>query len=352
MRRFGLCTSFVLALTATVSAQPNLPPSTAARTVALLPISARGVDPVVPRRLGETLTAAFTSAGYTVADAARVADAIAMVRPGDPPNPADAWRITALSGADRGVAVVVGVEDGQYAASILIASSDGTGPFTTRVTGSPSDFLDRCAAAFTEILPPPSSFDAEAASRYVAQASARASAQAVAPVWSPAAIARPTYYPSYLRMRPNYPTTPRFGITFVTESAIGRSGGSRFYNHLLGARLDVRLGQDVYLGAFGGYVNLDTGAGRGSNVLGYLQLEDRIRFLPSGKLMLPLRFGLGYMPLNGPFLRFAAGLRFPIGDTFELGFDLLAPTFWWIPQDRRVTYDFGAEVTYRFGSRN
>lgn len=317
-----------------------------------MPIAAHGVDPVVPRRVGETLVAAIVAAGYELADANAVSIAVGSVRPADPPTPADVWRVTALSGADRGVAVVLGVESGEYVATFIVASADGTGPFTTRATGSPADFLDHCATAFTSILPPPSSFDAEAASRYVADANARARMAAPAPAWAPGPSTQLGYHPAYARARPTYPTTPRFGVSLITESAIGRHQGERFYNHLLGARIDVRLGQQVYLGAFAGYVNLDTGGDRGGNLLGYLQIENRIRFLPSGKLMIPLRFGLGYLPLNGPFVRFAAGLRFPIGETLELGFDLLAPTFWWVPDDRRVTYDFGAEVTYRFGSRN
>lgn len=354
MRGFVLCTSFVLALAASAGAQENLPSPTPSRTVALLPIAARGVDPIVPRRVGETIAAGIASAGYTLADANAVARAMAMVRPNDPPTAADLWRITALSGADRGVAVVLGTESGQYAATFVIASADGTGPFTVHVTGSPADFLDRCAAAFASLLPPPSAFDAEAARRYVADANARAMATPAAPTWNPAPTPglQPGGYRPFGYGRPRYPTTPRFGVSFISESAFGRNQGQRFYNHLLGARIDVRLGQEVYLGAFGGYVNVATGTGRGSNLLGYLQIEDRIRFLASGKLMVPIRFGVGYLPLNGPFMRFAAGLRFPVGESLELGLDLLAPTFWWIPQDRRVTYDVGAEITYRFGSRN
>ncbi len=347
MRRSLLGTWFVLALIGTAGAQPNLPPTTSVRTVALLPIGATGLDPIVPRRVGETLGATVLSLGYRLAEPDAVARAFATVRPSNPPSAADVWRVTALSGSDRGLVVVLRVEGGQYVADLLVASADGSGPFVARATGGPADFLDRVAEAVRTALPAPEAFDAEAARRYVGQASAAAQATAP-PVWNAPPMA-PSGAFGY-RRRPEE-VSSRFGISFLTESAIGTYGSQRVYNHILGARLDVRIARDVYLGLFGGYVNLPVDGERGSNLLGYVQIEDRIRFLSTEKVQIPLRLGLGYMPFNGAFMRFSAGLRFPISETIELGVDLLAPTFWWVPEDRIVTYDLALELTYRFGSR-
>lgn len=274
----------------------------AGATVALLPISHAGVDPVVPRRVGEALAQVLTERGFRFIDPTSVARMVAMMRPPEPPLPADVFRITVMLGAARGVHVRVGVEGSEYAADILIASADATGPFRAHVVGGPADFLDRCAEALRAQMPAPDAFDIASAQRY----SAEARAIVIRP---PASVFVPSMMTRRYQPQP-VSDGPRFGLTLVTDSAFGRYGGSRFYNHVLGMRLDFRLSRNVVIGGFAGYINVDRGSQRGSNILAYFQLEDRLRFIATGRVQFPIRLGVGYLPLNGPYVRLAGGVRF------------------------------------------
>jgi hypothetical protein len=101
------------------------------------------------------------------------------------------------------------------------------------------------------------------------------------------------------------------------------------------------------LGLYAGYANLRGRDGRAQNMLFYLQGEDRIRLGEGTDLTIPLRFALGYLPFNGPFVRISAGLNLPITERIELGIDLIAPTFWVIPSGVAVSANFGLELIYR-----
>ena len=114
----------------------------------------------------------------------------------------------------------------------------------------------------------------------------------------------------------------------------------------MGARYDYGFTEDVALGGYLGYANLKGKDGRTSNVLPYAQLEYRIHGSQGSGFRIPLRFGTGYLPKNGPFLRVAAGLSFPLGDTAHLGFDLIAPTFWIVQNSTVVSMDVAAEVSF------
>ena len=72
------------------------------------------------------------------------------------------------------------------------------------------------------------------------------------------------------------------------------------------------------------------------------------RARPSSKsgVDIPIRFGTGYLPNNGPFVRFAGGFSFPVGDATRLGFDVLAPTFWNAGDLTVVSLDLAAELTF------
>lgn len=346
LRRLLLGLLAVIASTASAASSARAQPAPAAQppgalTVVILPIVSTDVDPIVPQRVLETARAAARDAGYELATDAALSRALASVRPSNPPTPSEVWRITALAGAQRGLSIRIGVADGLYVGELFVASTDGSGPYRAELRGDGGTFLDYVTEAIRRTLPAPSTFDPEAAQRY-ASGVQNAPMRPAAPSWSTATFAR-----SY-SAAPT-PAQPRYGLTFVSESAFGRSQGSRYYHHGLGARMDFAFGTNVVIGLFAGYLNLDLGPSRASNLLFFAQLEDRLQFVATGRVRFPLRLAFGYVPFNGPFLRFSGGIRFPVGGPFEIGLDLLAPTFWWIPGDRRVTYDVSAELTYRFG---
>jgi hypothetical protein len=130
-----------------------------------------------------------------------------------------------------------------------------------------------------------------------------------------------------------------------TEGAVGLTT-PRFYNHLLGARYDHAVTPELALGGYLGYANLKGKEGRAHNVLPYFQLEYRLRGSRPEEVQFPLRFGSGYLPRNGPFLRLSAGLSFPVGQTTRLGLDLLAPTFWVVRDSTVVSANVAAELTF------
>jgi len=140
-------------------------------------------------------------------------------------------------------------------------------------------------------------------------------------------------------------TKPGTRLAVQTEGAFGLSDRF-FYNHFAGARLDYAFTRDFALGAYVGYANLKGREGRTSNVLPYLQLEYALRFSRQAPVFVPLRFGTGYLPKNGPFLRLAAGPTFELGGGVRLAFDLLAPTFVIVHDRTVVSLDVAAEVSF------
>jgi hypothetical protein len=78
-----------------------------------------------------------------------------------------------------------------------------------------------------------------------------------------------------------------------------------------------------------------------------VQIEDRVRIISSSDITVPLRLGVGYLPFNGPYIRIAAGLNIPLNRDFQLGFDILAPTFWILPDRTAVSMDLAAEIIWR-----
>lgn len=321
-----------------------LPGSTDAqqRTVALLPVAHENVADVVPLRAAEILAEVAVGRGYTATPSSDVAHALgrlglASASPTSLLPPAELFRLLALTGSARGIACHVYVENEQYAADLLVGSLDGAGPFRAHVTGGPEDFLDRLREAAYANLPPPETFDDASASRY------RLGAPATSPRFAEVALPPPPPPPMATgRGR-------RFGATFFYETAIGNHQSERFHHHFVGGRLDVHLRRTLVMGFGASYVNLDLGADRGSNLVGFVQLEDRMRFFGTRRVVFPIRIAVGYMPRNGPVLRFSGGIRVPLVNDWEMGFDLVAPTFFFVPGDRRTSYDVAAEVTYRFG---
>src|SRR5690349_2096355 len=93
-------------------------------------------------------------------------------------------------------------------------------------------------------------------------------------------------------------------LALQTEGAIGFYPGD-FYNHLIGARVDLVFSPHVSFGGYLGYANLKGKDGRTSNLLAYAQVEYLIG--PANHVRIPLRFATGYLPRNGPVMRLSTG---------------------------------------------
>ncbi len=251
--------------------------------------------------------------------------------------------------AQRGIFARVWAQDGRYVIEIMVASMDGSGPFFARGTSGAQDLHSVVDTLLRQALPTPERWDAQAAERYMSGEPAipGATPAVMAPSGTPTVFAPVVTGGSDFRpRRRSHRPTRRFDLALSTEAAIG-TGSDRFYNHLVGARLDLRITTEIMLGVYAGYANLRGRDGRAQNMLFYLQAEDRIRLGESTDWTIPLRFSLGYLPFNGPFVRISAGLNVPVSERVELGIDLLAPTFWVIPGGVAVSVDVGLEVIYR-----
>lgn len=222
-------------------------------------------------------------------------------------SPAELLRVAEVTHADHAIAATALPHDSQYVVTIVLANADRTGPFTATATADAAALEPAVDRMVRSLLP---------------------------------AVVSGNDGPS---ATPEGHATSR--LTIQTEGAFGIATHP-FYNHLLGARYDHGFTPDVALGGYLGYANLKGKDGRTSNVLPYLQLEYRMHWSRTSDVRIPLRFGSGYLPKNGPFLRAAAGLSFPVGETMHLGFDLIAPTLWIIRNRAALSMDVAAELSF------
>jgi hypothetical protein len=308
------------------------------RELAVVRTAVVGIDPIVGEHVTTRIMLTAQAMGYVLSGSDEVAAAEARLRAGSPPSPADLWRVAFLAGAERAIVARAWAQNGRYVIELLVASLDGTGPFRVTGTSGADDLHQVVEALVRQVLPPPTTWDAATAARLRAQALGQAPApSAMAPARPPIAAPAP---------RSRHPGR-RFDLAIQTEAAFG-AGARKFYNHLIGARLDVRITRTFLIGAYFGYANLRGRNSRVSNLVTYLQLEDRIEVVGVEGLSIPLRAGAGYVPFNGPILRIAAGVNYAINERFEIGADLLSPTFWFVGGDRPVSFDLALEGIYRF----
>jgi hypothetical protein len=326
---------------AAASAAPAIPVPTLPRCV-VIDAAPYGVDPVVGRYVSQAMRTTAAQLGYDVLTPAQSVEAAQRVRMTYPPAPADLWRATWAAGAARGAFARVWAYRGEYVIEITVASADGGGPFFARGSAPAAQLVAMVERLTREALPPPG----------VSTAPGALPTPGVAPV--PGTPAGPSANlddgddeASATPRRRRRGRARRWVFAARTDFAFGASRDF-FFNALLGARIDYRITPDIRVGAYLGYANLRGKDGRASNLLMLAQVEDRVRVSASTDLRVPLRLALGYLPQNGPVVRLAAGLGFPIGNRWEMTFDLLAPTFWVLPERTVVSLDLAAELGYRF----
>lgn len=322
------------ALTEVVPPAPGTeegPPSSD-RCLIIVDAASIGVAPVVAQHITSRMRELGSQMGYSVLSRPATVTAARRVRMPFPPNHGDLWRTAFAASCHRVGFARVWARNGRYEFEMVVGSLDGTGPFTNRGSGSAQDLLSHVGTIFTELLPAASDWDQnryeELSTTLQNQTRAVATPPEPEPEPPPPFVGR------------------RFQLAFSSESAIGTSSEG-FYNHLLGVRADYRMSPKVLLGVYVGYANLSGRNARASNVLSYAQLESRIRLRAHHLVSFPMRFGFGYLPLNGPFIRMSAGINFPIGDRMEFGLDLLAPTFWVLPDSTPISLNLSAEIIFR-----
>lgn len=336
-------TSDATAQGATPEAAPAAPPTTRApaptRRLIVIDAATYGIDPIVGRVATDRLRRTGAELGYEVLDAAQTVAAARELRMPYPPTPADLWRVSWVARAHRGVFARIWAAEGRYVIELVVASLDGAGPFFGRETASAAEFRAAIDRLLRQTLPSPAQWQ-ESPPPAVAAARPAQTADRERPREELA-------HPGGIGVRLPEPPLRRFALTLQTEAVFGTTP-SFFYNHLAGARFDVRITRDLAVGAYVGYANAEGRNDRVHNLLFLLQGEHRIRLSPTLDLTFPLRVAAGYMPYNGPVLRIAAGLSHPLGPDFEVGVDLVSPTFWFLPSGLAFSLDVAVEITYRF----
>ena len=303
-RRPGKVAWSVLALAslcATARAEPPSPWS-----IAVVDARGPGVHPASAAAVTRQLYATVARLGYRAAPESRTAELSASLPPSGA-SPADLLAVATGAHVAHALGATLGARDGHYVVTVTLANADRSGPYSASTLADAETLepaVDRMARALLPAVPP----------------------EATEP-------------------EPSRDGEAGVRLAIQTEGAIGIAEHS-FYNQLFGARLDYGFGQDFALGAYVGYANLKGKDGRTSNVLPYLQLEYRLHWSRTSPVRIPLRFGTGYLPGNGPFLRLATGPSFPIGDSAHFGLDLIAPTVWIVRSSTVLSMDIAAEVAF------
>jgi hypothetical protein len=160
-------------------------------------------------------------------------------------------------------------------------------------------------------------------------------------------IGPPATTPPIVQQPPPQPPRERIPMRLAlqTEGAIGVYPGD-FYNHAVGARLDLVVSPHVSFGGYLAYINLKGKEGRTSDVLTYVQVE-YLAGWPGG-IRIPIRFASGYLPRNGPVVRAATGLAYSLTPTLDLTAELLAPMVWVTRDQMVLSMNLAAELAYRF----
>ncbi|MFK7990179.1 MAG: hypothetical protein AB8I08_29435 [Sandaracinaceae bacterium] len=329
---------------------PDTPPEAATTTpdgermrMIVIDAATFGIDPVVGRVASSQMRATAESVGYQTLTPTESVAAAQQLRMPYPPTPADLWRVSWVARTHRGAFARIWAHAGQYVVEVTVASLDGTGPFFARGTAGSDNLREVVAALLRQALPAPSSWDADGAA-------SSGTGQPTAPTAT--SDTDLNEFDELDRPAPARPEEPepeirRWSVTLQTEAAIGIDD-EVFYNHLTGARVDFRITRDIALGVYAGWVNLNGRDGRVDNILVMLQFENRIRLSSDLDLTIPLRAAIGYLPFNGPVIRLAAGLNYAFDEHFEMGIDILTPTFWFLPNGAAVSLDLALEATYRF----
>jgi hypothetical protein len=127
------------------------------------------------------------------------------------------------------------------------------------------------------------------------------------------------------------PAPSRWALGVASTSAFGLTH-AKFFNQLVGGRVDYRLTHRFALAAGVSYANLEGKDRRVHNVLPEVGAAYRIGFRRAS-VALPLRLAFGYLPKNGPTLRLGVGLSLLLSRSVTLELVALEPMIW-VTRDR------------------
>lgn len=294
---------------------PPAPVAPAPTALALLDTHAFGVDPAIAVLVTREARRVAQARGWEPLPEERARAVLGLRRAPGPLSQAEVRDLTQAAGAAHGAVVSLYPAPAGYRVVAQVA----VGPYVTEralevgaagVAGAVEELL-------TALLP-------------------------IAPSPAPRSALRPEGTPAAPPPAGAPADLAPWRLALRTEAAPGLGEG-RFYNHLLGARLDHRFAARVTFGVELSYANLRGKEGRAHNLAGLAHAEHELD-LGAG-WGLPLRLGLGYLPRNGPLLKLAAGARVTLGDATWLAFDV-GPMVWNAKDEPLASLDLGLELAF------
>jgi hypothetical protein len=154
-----------------------------------------------------------------------------------------------------------------------------------------------------------------------------------------------SYPPPAAPANPPAPTRLPVRLAVQTETAFGVATGA-FHNQLVGGRADLQFSPRVSFGGYLGYANLKGKDGRANSALSYAQVEYLAGDLTSA-IRFPVRFASGYLGGNGPIVRMAAGLDFPLSRNIDLVTELFTPMLWLTNNQMLLSMNLSLELCFR-----
>jgi hypothetical protein len=134
--------------------------------------------------------------------------------------------------------------------------------------------------------------------------------------------------------------------SLVTTSAIGLTHG-RFFNQMLGGRIEHRFTPKFAFGMALSYANLEGKDRRVHNVLPEVTTLYRA-VLDGARVGVPLRLSMGYLPRNGPTLRLGLGLDLALSDRVSLELYPLEPMIWVTRERPELSLDGSLALEFVF----
>ncbi len=326
------------------SAAPDAGGSTVAVSssrVAVVDTAPIGVDPAAGTFVNTVLREQFARLGLNIvpteelyASARRLALAFPV------PDQGLAQLATDLR-AEMVFACDLRARSGYYFATIRVRRSDESQERSLAVVATQWTLGDRVREAVLLLL------------RGANQTSVTNASPTLNPDGSNNAIITPsTFYTGNVAIpaRPPVLVHPRqFELGLLAHGAFN-PGRDPYTNFVAGLRFAYfpldRLGISASLS----YANLRGRTGRVNNLLPLIGVESAVDLVPSVGLFVPVRAEFGYLPFNGPTLRFTAGLAFTLYRQLRLELDVVQPTIWWVNDTVSVSLDVGAYVTWTFGA--
>lgn len=325
----------------------------------LLPIAGYGVDPVVLQVTEQIVRNVATETRHLTYAPEDIRRTVQALRIGQWVSPQDLESIRIAVGANAVMFIKIWPAGETYTVECLLVKEPGMAQSVVRIQAKAETFESEVKDGLLTLIPTHTGQAWATPSNTPAHPTSHQPSNPLgqhAPGTAALQLSNPSLDPNNINhIRRRSAEYHPFALTLQTEAVFGFTEKTNFYSHIAGLRFDWKLSPQFGFGATVSYINLEGRYQRVSNLLFMINVEYRILF---GRLQLtdlklpvsiPLRVAVGYLPNNGPVLRVSAGINIPLSANWEIGTDILVPTFWFIPNQTHVSLDLSLELIYKWG---